>query len=111
MTKCSSCGRELKVIVPNDTKIYCMLCADNEKNELIPRKTLRVNAEKIIENYENDLNNELERFASISNHEYNFEKPYAQMGSQGRIDHLRNVLYWLKKNISQEQEDVVDSVE
>ena len=114
MVKCNDCGRELDVVIPANTKIYCKLCAHRAAGEaaaLTPRKTATRPLDEIISDYEDSLSHELERFTSIIKQPYHFEQPYALIGSQGRIDDLRQMLYWLKKLQGQEQDDIVDMPE
>jgi len=111
MIKCSSCGRELHIVVENHAKVYCNLCAEMKKNPDYPRKTLLQSLDDTIKRYESALNNDIERFIRISKEPFNFEQSYALSGAEGRINDLRNTLYWLKQNKKQLQPDVVESIE
>jgi ribosomal protein S27E len=111
MTKCCSCGRELHVTVPAGTEVYCNICADTQKSPNAARKTLKIDINVLISNYDGYLQGALNRFRRISEEPFSFEKDYALSGCQSTIDDYRRILYWLKKNIGEEQDGVVDSIE
>lgn len=111
MTTCCSCRRELKVVVPKGTEVWCGLCEVRKDNPDKPRKTLLVPIKEMIANYEEYLEDELEYFKKEVSAPYSFEQSYSLMGSQDRIDGLRIKLYWLKQVIGETQEDVIESVE